>query len=70
MMYALVSPSGKIIKHTIGFTRLDCEGSAFHYMRNRLGLSWEARFWKRWKPAQADIRKRGYTISKVKLVLA
>ena len=70
MMYALIGPSGKIHEKTVGWDRHECEGNAFSYMANRLGRNWSDRFWKNWNGAQADLRRRGYTIRKVKMVLA
>ena len=68
MLYALISPKGKIIDQTIGFSREEAEGQAFNYMAMRLGRNWMDEFWKRWQPAQEDIRSRGYKIKRVRLV--
>lgn len=67
MIFALVSPRGKIIEDTLGRTKWECEGRSFSYMAKHLGQSWESKFWKQWHPAQKDIRKRGYRIERIVL---
>ena len=67
MGYALKTPKGKLLEETFSLDKHSCEGEAFYFMSTKLGPAWEKRFWKRWAPAQADIRLRGYRIVKVRL---
>jgi hypothetical protein len=70
MMYALVDPKGKIIEDTAGYSKSEAQGCAFNYMAKKLGPQWEREHWKKWNAGQRSIRALGYSIRKVKLVLA
>jgi hypothetical protein len=69
-MYVLMTPDCKFVESTVGHSKQECEGYAFNYLAQKFGQEWEMQFWKRWRAAQNDIRKRGYRIVRVRLVKA
>lgn len=67
-MWALMTPKGKILKHTVSPTRSECWEASFWTVSDKLGTEWHEKFWKRWNPSIRSARAHGYKMCRVMVI--